>query len=546
LRKLWATLLAVPVFVLVYAAVLGRGGIARVGTGAAAAVMIALVVAAGMPPAQSNAVPVSGTPDPVDARVLNAVATGHGLTQPFTVEFDAPMDASTVAAALRLEPDTAVSFTWDTTGRVLRVAPLDQWQADTLYVLTVSGAARAVDGGALRNPVRSAVLTTRAGSGRITATRESGGRARLDTAFRITLDRPVSLAAVKAALRTDPAIDGEVTVGDAAGEFLFTPASPLEVGAAYSISLPGLVDRDGAAFGTVPSITVRTAEAPGVVRFRPRDGDEKVDRSAAVSVRFTARMDRATTAAAFSLTAGSTKVKGAIAWAEQGRVLVFVPAEPLPYGAKVVARVGAGATSRAGTPIAKGASGTFTVEAKPKPKPKPKAAPAPAPKPKTKPISKSGGGGAVKGNWTGVESYYLRLMNCTRTGGWVTSKGNCSSPGGRNVAALTLNSGISSKVARPYAKLLATRNICNHFIGGTPGDRLRRAGYTSYRWGENLGCRSGNPYSAVLGSHLYFQSEKPYNGGHYRNMMDARFRQAGIGVWVSGGRVRLVVDFYTP
>jgi uncharacterized protein YkwD len=179
--------------------------------------------------------------------------------------------------------------------------------------------------------------------------------------------------------------------------------------------------------------------------------------------------------------------------------------------------------------------------------PKPKARPAaPSGDSGSKPVKHSGGGGAVSGNWAGVESYYLRLMNCTRTGGWVTSSGKCKSPGGRNVAPLTMNAGISAKVARPYAKLLATRNICNHFIGGTPGDRLRRAGYTSYRWGENLGCRSGNPYSAVLGSHRYFQSEKPYNGGHYRNLMDARFRQAGIGVWVSNGRVRLVVDFYTP
>ena len=75
---------------------------------------------------------------------------------------------------------------------------------------------------------------------------------------------------------------------------------------------------------------------------------------------------------------------------------------------------------------------------------------------------------------------------------------------------------------------------------------LRAAGYTSYRWAENLGCRSGNPYSAVLGSHLYFQSEKPYNGGHYVNLMNAAYDRVGIGVWVSGGRVRLVVDFYHP
>jgi uncharacterized protein YkwD len=163
-----------------------------------------------------------------------------------------------------------------------------------------------------------------------------------------------------------------------------------------------------------------------------------------------------------------------------------------------------------------------------------------------KPIVHSGGGGAVSGSWSSVEAYYLKLMNCTRTGGWVTSTGSCSSPGGRAVAPLMLSGPISAKVSRPYAKLLATRGICNHFIGGTPGDRLRRAGFTSYRWGENLGCRSGNPYSAVLGSHLFFQAEKPYNGGHYKNLMNAEYDRAGIGVWVSGGRVRLVVDLYHP
>jgi uncharacterized protein YkwD len=145
-----------------------------------------------------------------------------------------------------------------------------------------------------------------------------------------------------------------------------------------------------------------------------------------------------------------------------------------------------------------------------------------------------------------VETYYLRLMNCTRTGGWVTSTGSCSSPGGRNVAPLRLDAGISSRVSRPYAKKLAVNNLCTHFSGGNPGDRLRAAGYSSYRWAENLGCRSGNPYSAVLGSHLFFQSEKPYNGGHYVNLMNSAYDRCGIGVWVAGGRVRLVIDFYHP
>jgi len=139
-------------------------------------------------------------------------------------------------------------------------------------------------------------------------------------------------------------------------------------------------------------------------------------------------------------------------------------------------------------------------------------------------------------------------MNCTRTGGLVTSSGTCSSPGGRSVAPLKLDAGISTKVARPYAKKLATAGACTHFSGGNPGDRLRAAGYTSYIWAENLGCRSGNPKSAVLGSHLYFQSERSWSpqGGHYVNLMNAKYDRVGIGVWVSGGRVRLVVDFYHP
>ncbi len=36
------------------------------------------------------------------------------------------------------------------------------------------------------------------------------------------------------------------------------------------------------------------------------------------------------------------------------------------------------------------------------------------------------------------------------------------------------------------------------------------------------------------------------DGGHYVNLMNPAYDRVGIGVWVSGGRVRLVVDFYHP
>jgi uncharacterized protein YkwD len=283
---------------------------------------------------------------------------------------------------------------------------------------------------------------------------------------------------------------------------------------------------------------VRTIEAPGVIRFRPRADAQDAPRDAPISVRFTEPMDQPTTAKAFTVKIGGRAIKGTVSWAESGTVLVFKPATALPYDAAVVAKVDITARSATGASLVRSIRAIFSTAARPRV--------IPVSKPAAVPVSGGGGAAVGGGSWSAVENYYLRLMNCTRTGGWVTSGGTCSSPGGRNVAPLRIDSQISTRVARPYAKLLATRGICNHFISGNPGNRLARAGYRSYRWAENLGCRSGNPSSAVLGSHLFFQSEKTYRGGHYVNLMNSAYDRVGIGIWVSAGRVRLVVDFYHP
>ena len=158
---------------------------------------------------------------------MESVRTGHGLGSPFVVEFSAPMDAATVAAALRIEPDAAVSLSWDPSVSVLTIAPVDHWQPDTLYSVTVDAHARAADGGALKAPVRALVLTAAAGSATIAATRPVEQRVRTDTAFLLTFDRDVSVDAVRGALRSEPAIHGDVTATDTPGELLLTPYGPL-------------------------------------------------------------------------------------------------------------------------------------------------------------------------------------------------------------------------------------------------------------------------------------------------------------------------------
>ena len=156
---------------------------------------------------------------------------------------------------------------------------------------------------------------------------------------------------------------------------------------------------------------------------------------------------------------------------------------------------------------------------------------------------------AATAPWLSVEQYYLRLLNCTRTGGWVRSDGSCAAYGsGRYsayVAPIRLSTGLSDRVARPWARYLAIRARCTH---GDPSYRLRSAGYYSWTWAENIGCRDGysSAYRAVLASHLKFQSERSWNGGHWRNIKNSRFRYVGIGVWKYYSRIRLVTDFYRP
>ena len=380
-------------------------------------------------------------------------------------------------------------------------------------------------------------------------TRASGKAAHPETGIAIRLTAPASSAAVAKAFSVEPPVEGTLTASaepgeDGAARYTWTPNAPLEAGASYVFRLAAsLADSDGVAISAPIVLEVTVAARPRVVRSQPADADKKIDRDQTISVRFSSPMDRRVTRAALRVSGLDPLKEAKVSWLESGRVLVLNPTKDFAYGEKVTIAILGAARSAAGVtlgddPEATVYEATFTVEPKPAPKPKPK----PVQRASGAKVTKTptSGSGTSSAPWLAVEKYYLKLLNCTRTGGWVLADGSCKGYGSGTYSAyvkpLTLSSGISSKVARPYAKKLAVGNDCSHFIGGDPGDRLRRAGYTSYRWAENIGCRSGNPYDAVLASHRFFQSEKGTDGGHWRNIKDSRFSTVGIGVWKSGWR----------
>jgi uncharacterized protein YkwD len=541
LRQVLAAVLAIPVIIAIcLGSLLRRSHAGRIGAAVAIGSVIG-IAALGGSGTQPTTATAPGVVVPLTSVVFSTnLKVDQDVDAAIAISFSTPMDAASVAAHLELDPPTPVGLRWDAAGRTLTITPAATWAPGRFHTITVQPGALALTGRPLSVATRAAFLTRPPASGRIVPTELDGERVTPATAFILEFDRPIDPLTMIGALAVSPPMDGILAPtgqGDDR-QWTFTPAAPLLPDTIYTLSLSDAVrDIDGSALAESVVVSVRTAPAPRVLRFRPRDGQKEIERESALSVRFTEPMDHASTRAAFRVTADGVPVTGTVSFAEGDTVLVFRPAAALGFGQSVVRTVGTTARSTAGVPLAVEARGTFTTEPTPAP-PKPPAAPPPP----------SGGGTVGSGSWAAVETYYLKLMNCTRTGGLVTSTGSCSSPGGRDVAPLMLDAGISSKVSRPYAKLLATQGLCSHFIGGSPADRLRRAGYTSYNWAENLGCRSGDPFAAVLGSHLYFQGERNWSpqGGHYVNMMNAKYDRAGIGVWVASGRVRLVVSFYRP
>jgi hypothetical protein len=150
-----------------------------------------------------------------------------------------------------------------------------------------------------------------------------------------------------------------------------------------------------------------------------------------------------------------------------------------------------------------------------------------------------------------AERLALRLLNCTRTGGWVRADGSCRGRGsGRHSVkrkALERHRPLGTAVAWPWAARLAGEGACAHELPGAGAwwERFTSAGYTARPIAENIGCATGmSPRDMVVATHRGMQAERSYDGGHWRNMKMKGIRGVGIAVSVAGDRTRVVYDFY--
>jgi hypothetical protein len=513
----------------------GRRGLIQVGMVAVAVATVASLLLVALPNKQ-----VAGeqlpTYQPLAPQAdAHRSQTGLALDAPFQVQFNKPMNESSVAAALTVQPAIQYGLQWDATSQVLSIVPASHWDPYTNYTVDVTSAATDQEGLSLSTEIHTAFESGSPTIGTISATLMVAGLAGPNTAFQLTFDRPVKLSTVLTRFSITPQVDVTIVGDDPADQasqvFTMTPKAALASNTTYQVSMAdGGSDSSGAALQHVDPLQIVTMVGPAVVRFRPQDGTYSTDTNQVVSVRFTTAMDHASTQAAFSVTANGKAVAGSFGWTENDTVLVFNPRYSFRVGSTVVARVSTAATSATGMHLDKAMSATFAVRA-----------------PTSRVISFTGGVATSSAPWYGSEVYYLSLMNCTRTGGWVTSGGACSSVTHHTLPAqgrLVLDAGISSKVSRPYAKYMADNRLLDHYLRGTtPHSRLCAAGYCSGSWGENIASPASAGQGGMISVEIFYQNEYWCRCEHYYNIMDPYFSRVGIGVWVSNS-VRVSIDFY--
>lgn len=486
-------------------------------------------------------------PTPYDLPAPTVVATPAAakvsVDAPYVLRFTKPMNQGSVADSLSIKPAAPVRLVWDSAGETLSITPATHWAPYTTYALTVSGSAMDQSGMQLGSPVTASFATGALTSGKITATIVTDGLVAPTSTFVITFSRPVKLATIQARLAITPAVTGTITGDDptdvSSQVFTFTPDDILAGGTAFTVSFDSsnATDAAGVALLPVEPLKVQTLAAPEVVRFRPQNGKSTADPNQVISVRFTVPMNRASTAAAFAVTINGKRVRGSIGWDENNTVLILDPTNKLPIGSTVTMHVATTARSVTGQRLGGAATASFKVV-----------------KPVVRTIRLIKYPAPLKTSpWHASELNMLALMNCTRTGGWVTSSGACSSVAHHVMPAqdpLAYSTAISNAVARPYSKIQAERHVLTHYLDGTtPHGRMCAAGFCSGSWGENLSSPPSAGKSGMIHTELFFQNEYRCKSGrcefgHYKNVMNPYFHKAGIGVWVSKGHTRVVIDFY--
>lgn len=196
----------------------------------------------------------------------------------FSLRFNQPMDMTSSALPIQVEPYPDSSLSWNRSHTVLRFSPLTSLEAGATYTITVDNGLKSANGQSLEQP---ASWTIRVVDGphlveRAPADYEIDNRRPM---IRLTFDRPMNQASVADGLTVEPAVPLLFTWLE--NNLLIQPAEPLATDETYRFYLSSAVmDTAGMALGEevawryeLPQVIERVSwpaagEIAGVINIR--------------------------------------------------------------------------------------------------------------------------------------------------------------------------------------------------------------------------------------------------------------------------------------
>ena len=289
------------------------------------------------------------------------------LDAPLVLTFDQPMDQASVEAAITISPAVEGAFTWSGERSISLLPASGEWPRGQHYRLTVDTGARNIEGTPLAESVAFEFQTV--GFVTVSQVMPAPDSEELDpdTTVTVVFDRPV--VPLTALNRQGELPDPLTFVPPVRGKgewlntsiYLFRPAEGLAPATHYKARVAaGLTDTTGGLLAE-DYVWEFTTIRPAVVEFWPYNKFAYVGPSDVISVTFNQPMDHASAEERFTLEADGEPVAGTFRWrggetAIAPETMVFVPVEPLPRDATLVATVAAGALA------AKGNMGTLKAE----------------------------------------------------------------------------------------------------------------------------------------------------------------------------------------
>ena len=254
------------------------------------------------------------------------------------LDFDRPMDQSSVESAFKVSPAVKGTFTW-TGEQSVTFKPSEPLQRATEYLFTLDNTAASSLGVPIKDTYTFKLRTL--GFLRVAQVLPADGTKDIDDNPTITvifnrpvvpLMPPVEMAKLPSLLTIVPEVEGEGTWLTTT-IYTFKPKE-LQGGTTYTITVSkGLTDVSGSILPEDYSFTFSTV-APKNIEVLPENGQAKVPRDYEVSAAFSQPMDTAATESAFTVTGpDGANVPGSFKWANKNQRMAFVPAQLLDYEA---------------------------------------------------------------------------------------------------------------------------------------------------------------------------------------------------------------------